>query len=492
MHSNWPVASRANWTRLGADHQPADSRRRVTASELERFDLAVGGRDHPTTGMVHADLESLQSSLHPSLPITGRPVRESGPVAGCKIPPSGGRRTRRRPRSTDWPQHGFAPATEMPMTRRSFIAASLATAAACRPAKARTTQLDPDGFFTLDRRKDHWWLITPAGEPFFSLGLNHIDPASLRYPENIHLWRERYGGSTTRWIRESVVPKLKRWGFNSVGWVQEITVRRWRHSRPFTNDEYRALDMPFCHLLPFTESHQWEKHTRHFDFLSKQWEEWADYVARSHCAELADDRNLIGYFYSDCPTWIHYRNDNAWRGPIFDPERLKTESGRKELADLATRYYKTTHDAIRRHDPHHLIFGDRYEANAPVAMEVVESAGPFVDVLSFQDFRDPVAHLADWHSKTGKPVLLADGAGNARPMTPDGFRPNDGEWYARMLTGSLENPGCVGFHLCGAFQRNKARRRGLLDELERPDQGNVERITAANHDALRWMNERLR
>ena len=358
-------------------------------------------------------------------------------------------------------------------------------------ATARITQAKPDGFFTLGRRDERWWLMTPDGEPFFSLGLNHIDPASLRYPENIHIWRDKYGGSTTRWIRESVAPNLKEWGFNTVGWVQEVTVRRWRHSRAFTIDEYRALDMPFCHLLPFTESHQWEQHTRHFDFHGSQWKEWVDYVARSHCAELSGERNLIGYFYSDCPTWVHERPDNAWRGPIFDPDRLKTESGRKELTELARAYYQTTHDAIRRYDPHHLILGDRYEANAAIAMEVIEAALPLVDVLSFQDFRDPVVHLDEWHKKTGKPVLLADAAGLRRPAPAGGFTPNDGAWYAEVLGALIDNPGCIGFHLCGAYQRNKARRRGLLDEMERPDQENLELIGAANAKVSRWMDERF-
>ncbi len=368
------------------------------------------------------------------------------------------------------------------MNRRQFLITSAAAGAAAngRASATSTTQAEPSGFFTLAERSDRWWLLTPDGRPFFSLGLNHVDPASLRYPENLHIWKEKYGGSTTRWIRESVAPNLKKWGFNTVGWVQEVTVRRWRHSRPFTNDEYRALGMPFCHLLPLTESHQWEQHTRHFDFSGAQWAEWADYVARSHCAELAEDPNLVGYFYSDCPTWVHDRPDNEWRGPIFDLERLETESGRKELFELASTYYKTAHDAIRRYDPHHLIFGDRYEVNAAIAPEVAEAANPYVDVLSFQDFRDPVRHLDEWHRRTGKPVLLADAA-KVRAPEADGFVRNDGEWYSEVLEGLFWNPGCVGFHLCGAYQRNKARRRGLLDEMERPDAVNVDLITAANH-----------
>lgn len=355
--------------------------------------------------------------------------------------------------------------------------ASLSQSAKATPVK--TTQTEPEGYFTLGNRKNHWWLITPDGKPFFTIGLNHIDAASLRYPENINIWRDKYGGSTLRWIKESVSPNLMAWGFNTAGWVQEVTVMKWQHSRAFTVDEYRALDMPYCHLLPFTESHQWEKHTVHYDFRSDDWKEWCDYVARSQCAELAEDKNLIGYFYSDCPTWIHSRPDNEWRGPIFDPEKLETDAGHKELRELAESYYKTIHDAIRRYDKHHLLLGDRYEANAPIATEVIEAADSFVDVMSFQDFRDPVKHLAQWHERTGKPVLLADAAG-LDWRNKDFYKPNNGPWYEETLEALFENPGCIGFHLCGAYQRNKARRRGLLDEMESPDQQHVNQMTAAN------------
>ena len=353
--------------------------------------------------------------------------------------------------------------------------------------EVETTQVEPKGFFTLGKAKDHWWFVTPDGLPFFSMGLNHIDPATLRYAENIEIWREKYDGSTIKWIQESVAPNLQEWGFNTVGWVQEVTVRQWRHSRAFTIDEYRALDMPYCHLLPFTESHQWEQHTVHFDFRSKEWEEWCDYVARSHCAELSEEKKLIGYFYSDCPTWIHSRPQNEWRGPIFDPEKLETEAGRKELTELATSYYRTIHDAIRRYDPHHLLLGDRYEANQPIAVEVINAAKPFVDVMSFQDFRDPINHMKHSHAETGKPVLLADAARIKWQTKPGESTPNNGESYARTLAGLFENPGCIGFHLCGAYQRNRARRYGLLDEQEVPDQENVRQMKAANEKIAAWM-----
>jgi len=342
----------------------------------------------------------------------------------------------------------------------------------------KTTQSNTEGFFTLGQDNERIWLITPKGERFFSLGINHIDPASLRYPENLHIWDEKYDGSTIEWIKKSVKPNLEAWGFNTMGWEQEVTVRQWQHSRSFTVDELKALDMPYCRMLPFIESHQWEKHTVHFDFFCQEWIDWCDYVARSYCATVKDDPNLIGYFFSDCPTWIHDRPQNEWRGPMFDPEKLETKEGRDELSRMATQYYKTIHDAIRRYDPNHLVLGDRYEANAPIAMEVINAALLYVDVLSFQDFRDPATHLEDWYKKTGKPVLLADGSG----IVPgDGiYKRTDGHWYQKQVEALFENPGCIGFHLCGAYQRNKARARGLLDEHEHPDMENVEIIQHTN------------
>ena len=49
-----------------------------------------------------------------------------------------------------------------------------------------STQLNTKGFFTLDKIGGKWLLISPDQKPFFSIGLNHFDPASLRYAENIH------------------------------------------------------------------------------------------------------------------------------------------------------------------------------------------------------------------------------------------------------------------------------------------------------------------
>ena len=84
------------------------------------------------------------------------------------------------------------------MNRRLFLSSAISFGAlamvwpltSCTD-KSRSKGI-PKAFFKLDFRKNHWWFITPEGEPFFTIGLDYIDPASLPYPENIHIWREKY------------------------------------------------------------------------------------------------------------------------------------------------------------------------------------------------------------------------------------------------------------------------------------------------------------
>jgi hypothetical protein len=382
------------------------------------------------------------------------------------------------------------------MNRREFIqmlGVAGATLVSQAAATAATTQPDGKGFFTLGQRGGRWWFITPKEEILFSLGLNHIDSSPLRYDEAGRIWREKYGNSTERWLKESVAPDMRAWGFNSVGWTQEVVIRGdaiHRHSPAFTFEEYQWLGLPYCHLLPFSEIHQWEFETKHPDFFSKDFADWCDYVARSQCSRMAKDPKLIGYFYSDCPLWVHIRLGNKWKGPLFDPAKLKSEAGRAELFKLATQYYKVTHDAIRRYDKHHLILGDRYEANALIADEVLSAAKPFVDVLSFQHFGEPAKVAADlkrWHEQTGKPVLVADAARQYR--MPDGVQRHDRTGYAETLRLLREVPGCVGYHLCGAYLRNRARNRGLRDEQEQPDTEAIEAIAKANREFTEWARQ---
>jgi hypothetical protein len=105
--------------------------------------------------------------------------------------------------------------------------------------------------------------------------------------------------------------------------------------------------------------------------------------------------------------------------------------------------------------------------------------------------------MEEWYNKTGKPVLLADGAGISKgeetykyPHGEGAFKRTNGKWYSEQIEALYNNPGCVGFHLCGAYQRNKSRARGLLDEHEHPDVENVEIIQHTNEKIHNWMKKK--
>ena len=278
------------------------------------------------------------------------------------------------------------------MNRRTFIQQSILASApvGILPSFWQSHQSNQKtGFFTVEKSNGRWWLHTPEGKLFWSVGINHVDPATLRYLDSNGVWDNNYKNRMSKWLK-AVKKDLTTWGFNTLGWNQEVVTindEHHRHSRSFTFEEYQWLDMPYCHLLPFIESHQWEIETRLPDIRSAGFAEWCDYVARDQCARMKDDPKLIGYFFTDCPTWIHHSNLTAWKAPLFDPEMLKTEAGKKELFDLATTYYKVITDSIRRYDSNHLILGDRYEANRPIPEEVINAALPLCRCTLFSMFR---------------------------------------------------------------------------------------------------------
>ncbi len=380
-----------------------------------------------------------------------------------------------------------------PTSRRVFLrTATLATLALATRMNAAPS---PASFFQLMQRNGRWWFRTPQGNPFWSVGLNHVDSSTLRYVENVELWHEKYGNDMQRWLKQ-VGTDLQAWGFNTLGWNQEVVVindYNNNHSRAFTFEEYQWLGLPYCHMLPFIESHQWEIATRLPDIRSQAFAEWCDYVARDQCARMRDDPNLIGYWFTDCPTWVHHRERAAWKGALFDENDLKTAAGRRELFDLATTYYRVTTEAIRRYDPNHLILGDRYEANAPLPAEVVQAALPFVDVLAFQCFGDADhvdRKLRYWADLAGKPILLADSAVWS-PHTTPGWPPQEDrhhwpEGYAAVHRVLQEIPECVGYHLCGAYLRNRVRRFGLRDAADQEDLS-TSGIKEVNESVHRWV-----
>ena len=122
----------------------------------------------------------------------------------------------------------------------------------------------------------------------------------------------------------------------------------------------------------------------------------------------------------------------------------------------------------------------------------MQAALPFVDVLAFQCFgnADHIGKkLGYWAELTKTPILLADSAA-WDPHTPTGWPPQQDRHHSVKGYGEVTKtlqaiPECVGYHLCGAYLRNRVRRYGLRDEHNELDPSTAG-IAEVNLATARW------
>ena len=161
-------------------------------------------------------------------------------------------------------------------------------------------------------------------------------------------------------------------------------------------------------------------------------------------------------------------------------------------------YYRTVHDAIRRHDPNHLILGSRLHGRASTQDICYTASGPFVDVVSINYYhrwtprpkelnrraklaKKPLL-ITEWYAKGADSGLdNSKGAGFTVPTQED-----RGRFYENFTLGLLKNRNVVGWHWfryiddgdhkTGGHSANK----GLLDLDFEPHQGLTESMRAIN------------
>ncbi|MEV6370388.1 hypothetical protein AB0L86_26235 [Micromonospora musae] len=340
--------------------------------------------------------------------------------------------------------------------------------------------------FTVEHR-DGWRLRTPGGEPFRSIGIVHADDTNLRYPHNLDIYRARYGGSRRRWLREGLIPEMTSWGFNTVGWTSEYVsgsglstegrVVDLGHSEGLPPDELAGTGVPYTLSLRVAEIEHWNGVPAYRDPREPAFAQWCDHLARTLCRP--DDPNLLGYFLVDVPCWGRHPTGAGY--PVA------------ELAAIAEAYYRVASEAIRRHDRHHLILGDRYGGRVGAPEPVLDAMASYVDVLSVQLFPGPEAGRLEaaldivgrWHERTGRPVLIAD-TGNWCPtvMSPGrtgSFRNQRerGLAYAASADAFAERPWCLGWHWC-SWLENPHRGFGLKDPWDEPYRDLTDVVTETN------------
>ena len=352
------------------------------------------------------------------------------------------------------------------------------------------------GYFRVERIADRWWLIDPDGNGFISIGLNHLSSFALRAPEHIETFLAKYRNEEG-WIRNGLVPDLQKWGFNTIGWTQEIAFRYaphdpkkmadgidprrgWGerfalvHDRAWEHERYVWAGMPYCHTLNFLNAAYYfdaiplasDFAPQFPDVFDPAFEDFCDWLARTQCSAMRDDPNLVGYFYSDIPDWNGDVHSNHWLSGFSGTPGERED----RLHRIASRYYEVCHAAIRRYDKNHLLLGDRYLGQRRVPGSVLAAMHKTVDVLSVQfslDFDAERPVLERMCAVTGKPLLMADAVMPARYCTPPTEHAR-GLAYQRYIREALAHPSVVGVHFCGAYIRAEPRGWGVKSPDDKP------------------------
>ncbi|MGB9607696.1 MAG: beta-galactosidase, partial [bacterium] len=321
----------------------------------------------------------------------------------------------------------------------------------------------------LRESKGRWWLVTPTGHLFFSLGIDcvgHWEVSPIKGREYLFSWlpsendplrefyqddkinfyamnlKRKYGDNWQEKWREMVKRRLPAWGFNTIG--------NWSSSEVFKQG------IPYVVAIHYGGDFAWFPLPDVFD---ERFEKTLERVIENATREWKDDPWCMGYFVDNELSWGGWGDDPASRyqlplkalasdGKLFtkreftrllkekygEIERINQAWGIKaesweefmekpvqlhmpltqacisDLSELLThfarKYFKVVRDTLKKYAPNQLYLGCRF-ASRP--MEVVKVSAEYCDVVSFNIYSREVKE--EWWSFTntlGKPCIIGE------------------------------------------------------------------------------------
>ena len=286
--------------------------------------------------------------------------------------------------------------------------------------------LDATGFFTTQYKDDRWWLVTPDGNPFFSLGINGVRRKSFRGTadvsriegredifEGIPYYNEcpecfledstyfsHYAWNIKRkyedydhWKNQTVY-RMKTIGFNTVGnWSDTLF--------------YHDSEIPYAFTLDTRNSDYVPKFGNLPDVFHPAWPDHVDSVF-TVIQKFSHDPFLLGYFVDNEMAW---RNIPEIDSMSYTGKELQNIPGNEaKMEKYAERYFSVITAAIRKYDPNHLYLGSRFTRDFTQMKRVAGVAGKYVDVLSVNVYSAyPKREEMDlWYEASQKPILIGE------------------------------------------------------------------------------------
>lgn len=383
-----------------------------------------------------------------------------------------------------------------------------------------------------------WWLVSAEGKRFVSIGINHLQPDCWLAPYNRDFMLQRYGadlatadgrfnpdGEALPRLVDATKAKLHDLGFNTLG-IHTYGVP----ARLFRDEFYYCVDI---RAISLGSRFRFGRDTFP-DIFAEDFETLLDTRVREICSEHRDNARFIGYAYCDIPRWYFYEGQELDAQPVHpwidDLAALPDAAPGKQacieaagadritsrqqsdaaMAAVVARWYEIHAETIRRHDPNHLLLGDKLHSPHRLPEWFIPILKRSVDILFIQWYTpidQQVETLTDLHRATGKPILNGDSCFSC-PKPPKqtkvkGYKVESqaevGRRYAEYLEGAMKLPFMLGWHHCGLVEQWDGGKQndwemnenGLFDPFEEPYAEITDCVREANGQVSRWHEESM-
>lgn len=328
------------------------------------------------------------------------------------------------------------------------------------------------GFFHLEKT-DRWWLVTPDGNAFLSFGLNHVSPFHFTRPECVDHWAKTFGvkdktdaGQFLPGYREKLRKDLTTLGMNTLGvhstlrdlpagFVPYIHTARFadicHYMTPGETDFHDVFSPDFearCDRIARTEAaprrddpfligyffidcpiftdrdaaprHNniygavrpglptWPRVLRNLDGQSPGKRAYTDLMRGFYHGNIQEFNLAYGTRFA---SFDALRQAVNWRPTVDASNEKEKRDNNAFLLRVIDRYYEVAVAAIRKHDPNHLIVGDKLNGNTDTPDEIVALAARHADLVFYQMYgywEEQKPKLDAWSKLTGKPLFNGD------------------------------------------------------------------------------------
>ena len=299
---------------------------------------------------------------------------------------------------------------------------------------------NPAGFWRTGKVGDRWYFVNPSGNATVLHGINGVlpDPARDGTTAETKQWYNMlFNGDVATWAEYAGNQILAEYGFNFFSastrrpqyfwdYFTESTIKQLRSPRPgVENGEVEILFMLRTFAWDYSSRYGFSLSDNEYNkfilLFNPDYLTYIDELAKTATAPFKDSQNLIGYYIDNELPFNSYQDNNPLKGielkhflELKDRFTSSDRQGYDEFAgarnfaksfmlergvqpevknittklrnefryEVARYYYKTMTEALRKHDPNHLILGSRLFDSSMYNEWTVRACAEFCDVVS--------------------------------------------------------------------------------------------------------------